>query len=839
MTDLRFALRQLLKQPGFAVVTVFTLALGIGVNLLLYTLLYDEFLRPRNFAEPETLWQITPADASGASRFYNFSRPYLDAMRQNPRAFKQIIGMKTMSIKTRTPDGWRSVRVDLVSADYFDMIGFQPALGRGFRPEEDRPDGRQFVAVISHRFWMEHFAGNPEILGKTLTFKGEYPELHVAEIIGVTAPGFAGLGVRTPDVILPLTVEESLTIPGGYTVFGSLPFRTSSEAAAQSLAPVIAGVTEALHSKPNVSASSRFAANNNGNFTRVALFRVGYGSQSRLFASHSWKDLVGRDALAAGGCLLVLFIALFNVGSMLVARGLSRGFELSTRMALGATRWQLVRQMTVEGVLLSGIGVVAVLLVMNWFSKAGFGILSVAAFDPSGRTSLKPDATVAGVSVVLAITVGVVASILPALLVTRMEPAAVLRRGRRGMYGPGRSLSADRILVSTQIAGSLVLLVASALCFRAVAAKFRVDPGFETEHLLFARVDVEGALSLDPRFIDSSTRRLNVSFEMQEGPRQCEAVRQRLSRLPGVASVGVIDRPPMSGAFRSRTIMLQSEGQRESTDVPWATIGAECFKSLGVPLVEGRELNASDIAINRHVALVNESFRHRFWHDQPAVGRQIEVGDDEYEIVGVVRDATLDTGATPAAPTIFAGQWTSSLHPTFVMRTRATGSAMIRSVEDEIAAANPWFRESHVRTYEQLGRTQYGAELNIVTLLTELSALAVVLTLIGVHALMAHHIARKTHELAVRRVIGATPSAISRQILSNGMRLAWVGIGIGLPIAFGASLVLRHFVAGIPLMDLPAYLAAASGVVAVVILACWLPARRAAKVNPMEALRNK
>jgi putative ABC transport system permease protein len=249
MNDLRFALRQIIRSPGFTTAAVLMLALGIGVNLALFTLLYDQYFRPKALPEPDTLWKIMPADSTGRQKFFNLSRPYFEALRHNHGAFRAVIGVRTLTIKVRGREGWEPTVAQLVSGNYFTVIGVQPGLGRGFRPEEDLQPGTHSVAVISHRFWQNHFQGDPEILGKTLTFKGGYPEPRIVEIVGVTAADFAGLSPVPRDVILPLSMETLLTLPSGYSLFGRLDRDISPLAAAESLAPIVGETTNSSAGK--------------------------------------------------------------------------------------------------------------------------------------------------------------------------------------------------------------------------------------------------------------------------------------------------------------------------------------------------------------------------------------------------------------------------------------------------------------------------------------------------------------------------------------------------------------------------------------------------------------
>src|SRR5437867_1682109 len=286
MNDLKFAIRQLLKNPGFTAVAMLTLALGIGANLALFTLLDEQFLRPRPVKRPEELWQILPSDASGEPKFFNFSPPYCDAIRKHNRVFKDLITIHGLDTRQRTSDGWEDRFGHIVSANYFNFVGVQPVLGRGFLPEEDKP-GADLVAVMSYRFWQEQFLGNPAIVGKTVNLDG-----HVFEIIGVVPPGFTGLGSHPPDFLLARAGEELFFLSPANNLIGRLREGISPAVAANSLAPIVQAITKSLHAAKHPPLQTPAEASNNSEFTRVALLRAGYGMADPEFAYHRRRTLI-------------------------------------------------------------------------------------------------------------------------------------------------------------------------------------------------------------------------------------------------------------------------------------------------------------------------------------------------------------------------------------------------------------------------------------------------------------------------------------------------------------------------------------------------------------------
>ncbi|MHB9008937.1 MAG: ABC transporter permease, partial [Limisphaerales bacterium] len=796
MNDLKFAFRQLLKHPGFSAAAVLTLALGIGVNLALLTLLYDQFLRPKGLPQPETLWQIMPADATGRPKFFNLSRPYYEALRQNPRAFRAVIGMRAVPVKVRTPEGWASTVAQLVSGDYFTMIGVSPDLGRGFRPEEDQQPGTHSVAVISHGFWQDHFQGDPEILGKTLSFKGEYPETRIVEIVGVMAPGFVGLSATPRDVILPLSMETLLTVPSSYSVFGRLDRNIPPWVAAEVLAPIVEEVTRTLH-PPSPPEHFGSLANNNAQFTRVALLPAGHGNRNQAFVQEYGSEFLMHTGVASGGSLLVLLIAALNLTTLLLARGLSRRRELATRLALGASRWAVVRPLLIEGVLLATLGAASALVMQDWFTAAAPKLMSLAIFDPSTPVSLRHDLRVVAAALIGALVVGVAFSVWPAFVVTRFELIPALKCSpsgpeRDGLWSPGR------FLVVGQVAASLVLLASAGLCFRALAAQLRGGTGFATGRLIVANADFEGVLSMDSRFIESGSRRLNVDFLKSNAPTMAEELRQRLVALPGVEAVGVMGGAPLSAPYRVQVTSRLAGHEGREVSFGAGIIGAGCFQALGIPLVEGREVNPADLASPRRVALVNESFVHQFWPGGSVLGRELvdERWNEGYEVIGVVRDARLESTAEPPQPTAFFGSWASALHPTFIVRTRAAPGSLLGTVTTELVKTDPWFRQSRVQPLREVLEARFATERNILRLLEARGALALGLTILGAYGLMSYRATWRTREIGIRLAVGATPVAVGRLMVDSGVRLGLAGVVLGLPAALGAAWILRRFFAG-------------------------------------------
>jgi predicted permease len=816
MTDLKLAFRQLCKCPGFTAVAVLTLALGIGANLALFTVLDEEFLRPRPVLHPEELWVIRPSDISGQPRFFNLSRPYYEAIRKYNHVFRGVVGYQHIVPRLQMPDGSAEVNAELVSGEFFSFLGVKPVLGRGFVPAEDDKPGAPGVAVISHQFWQQHFAGDPQAIGKTLALDNQ-----MVEVIGVAPPGFNGINMYPRDLWMPASMDQLFGWHPMYTLLGRLDGSINPAAAADSLAPIVQEVTKTLHPPASDPDRGPREAGNNSEFTRVALLRAGYGTVPREFAYNDRGALIRVNSLAAFGTLLVLLIAASNLANLLLARALNRRKELATRLALGATRWALVRQLTMEGVLLAALGSIGALVMLTWFNQAVPAMMSAVVYGQAPVVSLHPDVRVIMLAVASALVVGVGSSVLPALQATRFDPFGALKDPEGVGGARTRWWSMRNLLVVAQVAASLVLLSGVCLCLRGLQQQLRSEVGFRPELLAVAALDLERA-----------------GYTTNTAPLMCETLRQGLSLLPGVQTVGMMDGPPFSGE-RGELVTSDLEGHEGvKIEFGFASVGPECFHALGIPILAGREVTTGDFALGRRVALVSNGFAKEFWPNEEPLGKELKFRRDGYEVIGVVGDARLESLTKVPRPTVyFAARVQESLHPTFILRTKERPEALINSFRAELLKANARFRDSFVVTVGGAMRDSLTAQRNVMRLLGELAVVAVGLTVLGAYGVMSYRVTQRTREIGIRLAVGARRADIAKLVFRFGVWLALAGICLGLPAAVCGAVLLRHLVLGISPFDLPAFGLASVAVTLALFLACWLPARRAAKVDPIEALR--
>ena len=815
LQDLRLAFRMLGKSPGVTAAAVLTLALGIGVNLALFALLNDQLLRPRDVHRPDELWAILPSDTSGEPRWFNLSRPYYEAVRKSGSAFNRVICYGNLGPKLRTQDGWEEVRATLVSGDYFTFLGVQPILGRGFLPEEDDKPGAARVAVISYRFWQRQFQGNPAVLGKTVTLDDQ-----TVEVVGVAPAGFQGISLYQRDLWLPVSMEKLFGGYGVYNLVGRLKEGVSPAQAAATLAPVVQDVTKTL-----LVGNDEIYANNISHFTRVALLREGYGSLPAEWAWSGRKQMFKGASLVGVATFLVLLIAVTNLSNLLLARGLRRRKEIATRLAMGATRWRLIRQLLLEGVLLAGLGALTAMLILGWVGNFVTGMMSAAVYAHAD-IHLRPDIRVVGFALVSALLVGAGFSILPALQASRFDLFVALKDPEGGAGLRERRWSLRKLLMVAQVAASLALLSGTALCLRAISQQLRIDVGFPTESIAVAAVNLE-----------------KVGFNVETAQPAVEELRRRFSLMPGVEAVGFMDMLPLMGE-RGHLVTDRLEGyvvpEGGSIEFGYAAVSPDCFRALGIPLVEGREITESDLSSRRPVALVNESFARKFWPNQTVLGKRLERLHKSYEIVGIVRDARLNTLVQMPEPTIFFVTGADEAqNPNFILRTRGDPKSLLKPIIAELARVHPRLRESHVTSLRQFMRERLSSQREAMTLLGRLAVLALALTVLGVYGMMSFVVAQRTREIGIRIAVGAGRADVARLILLSGFGVVLAGVGIGLSLTLGGASLLRHVVYGVNAFDLPAFGAAAVLVLFAILLACWLPARRASNVDPVVALRHE
>jgi putative ABC transport system permease protein len=802
IADLRFSARTLGRSPAFAIAAIATLALGIGANTAIFSVLNAVFLRPLPYAHPERLVAAT-------EYFPNFKReqmfvPEFAAWRGQSAAFERLeaygipIGVN-LAAGDRPA---RRVRAGHVTPGFFAMLGVPPQIGRWFAPDEDQP-GRNRAALLSDALWREYFGADSRIAGQPISLDGQ-----PFTAIGVMPAGFVDPGAADTALWLPDAVDARSSLPGRAMRFlggaiGRLEPGATAEGARASL-EVAARRMDGQYPAP----WSRYHA--------AAGVRV-VPLQERLTAG---AGVVIPILMGAVG--FILLIACANVANMFLSRAVAREKEMALRAAIGASRSRLLRLLLAESLLVAACGGLAGMVLMRWGVPA-LGFLLPDAIPPH----VPMDARVLGFAAFCSLAASVLSGLAPALAVSKPDLNAGLkdfgaragrRRGRFGMRGG---------LAAAQIALSLVLLTGAGLLLRSFLALIRVDPGFDARNVLLAEV------SLAPHDLYGPAR------QAQFFGRALEAIR----RIPGVEYAAVTDESPLS-TFQSLAAGMAGEGQPPvSAPVVPVSASADYFRALRIPLLEGRFFDGRDGAGGGRVAIVNRTLAGLLFPGLDPVGRRIHSGDGPdpwitvVGVVGDIRHRGLDDRFWPELYQPFAqspAPWMS-----FVVRTSADPMGLVPAARAAVAGidrSQPLFDVQSLagRTSQSVAQRRQRA-----FLLAAFAALALAIAVVGVYGVMACSVERRTHEMGVRIALGARPRAIFRMVLAEGMRMALLGMAAGLAGAIALTRVLEGFLFGVKPTDAATFIAVCLLLISAAGLAAYIPARRATRVDPMVALRHE
>jgi len=821
--DLRYGRRVLLKNPGFTLIAVITLALGIGANTAIFSVLYGVLLKPLPYPDPDRIVRVWQAVPSSGFAQLGLSQAQFVRLRAGNDSFQQIGGY-TFGRANLTDQGeTQRLAIALVTVGAFEAFGVQPAIGRTFRQEDEVANGQQ-VAVLSYELWQRRFAGNPNILGQTIRVS-DTP----MTVIGVMPAGFQlPEGFSNPEAVqlwLPVRIDPANLNWGSYF-----------------LNPV-------ARLKPSVSAE-RALAEVSTVFARLrqehpegALTDSGYSIDVRRLHD----DIVGnvRRALwiLIGAVAVVLLIACANVSSLLLARAASRQKEMAVRAALGAGRGRLVRQLLTESMLIALLG-----------GAVGVG-MAMWGLDLVVKTNLVNLPRLNQVSLnltVLLFTLGVclVAAMLfglvPAAQVSRLDLNQSLREEGRGLAGSARSNRINRLLVVAEVSLAVVLVIAAGLLLRSFDRLLRIDPGFNVKNLLAVSVNLPSS-----RYQDNA--RVTAFYDQ---------LTERVRALPGVVSVGAASGLPLGNGSGDTVFQIAGRPAPGQVDlnvppsrsafghVYYWQVTPGYFKTMGIALRRGRGLQDSDHANASLVVVINETLARRFWPLEDALGKQIQLFWNASqkgpwaEIVGVVRDVSLRQLNEETQPEAYfsvaqgppvAGWTARSLALT--VRTAADPLALVDAVRREARALDSAVPVFSARTVEQLlDQTVAQPRFNLI-LLGLFAVVALLLAAVGIYGILANTVRLRRHEIGIRLALGARPSAIFRLVVGQGMALALVGVGLGL----GGALVLTRYLESLLYEVKPTDPLTFGGVavllLGVALLACYLPARRATQVDPLVALR--
>ena len=832
IADGRYAFRQLRRSPVFAAVAVLSLGLGIGANSAIFSLLEAAVWKPITVPEPEQLalfsWASGPRSlmnssngnwrrASGGARTStSFSYPVFDALKGQDQLFEAVFAFKPIGRITAVVEGEAELlEAQLVSGDFYRGVGVAPFAGRALSPSDDVRGGTETVAVISHGYWVRRFGRSPSAVGTRIRVN-EVP----VTIVGVNAPGFTGVdwGDRA-DVFLPLSAQPLLSplrrahaVPPlddpdywWVVVMGRLKpgvmrvqAQTALEVAFQQ------AIKATLPDRPD---------RDQPHFELLA----GSRGQDNL------REEFATPLLVLGALVgVVLLIACANVASLLLARAVVRRRELSLRLALGASRWRLVRQLLTEGLALGVLGGAVGLVLAYWTRNAIPGLLlpSWAA----GDLQFNPEFDVRVVVLTLAVTLvtAILSSLGPIWQSLRVEINAGLKEGGRALLAP--AARRGKSLVVFQVGLSVSLLIGAGLFVRTLANLRSVSLGFRPEHVVLFTIDPPRA-----RYAGDARRALFVRLD------------DAMGAIPRVEAASVSETPLVSGGS-SRTRVGPNGRIPAAGDEAWVNdVGSRFFETMGIPILIGRSFGAHDRETSAPVTVVNQQFARQFFPNENAIGKTIRNNDRLYEVVGICGDTPFGQLRAPV-PSTFYRHFTQADEPgamTFEVRTAASEAALMSDVRAAVRGIDRDLPVFDVRTQAQQIDATLSRERLFVVLTSAFGVLALVLASIGIYGLMAHGVSRRTNEIGVRLALGAERRDVMVMILREASALAVAGAAMGVLAAAALSRYVRAMLFGITPADPAAIGGAVAAMMAVALLAAWFPARKASRLDPTIALRHE
>jgi predicted permease len=825
--DLRFAVRTLGRSPGFTAVAVATLALGIGANTAIFSLMDQVLLRLLPVHEPHRLVVLDgPGPFSGSTHSHSnsiteLSHPlYLELSKLD--VFAGVLAQYATAI--HLAEGGQTEQVDgvLVSGTFFEVLGVRPAAGRLFTADDDRTPGAHPLVVLGHGFWTRRFAADPAVVGRTVHVNGQ-----PMTVIGVAAAGFNGTAVGEPaDLYVPLMMQKQV-IPTWDRGIGDWRVRWLTV-----MARLADGVSrEQALASANVLYSQLLEEDLARLGTRTERFRTAFLQKKlRLHpggrGTSPFRDESRTPLLMLMGMVgLVLLIACANVANLLLARASSRQKEIAVRLALGASRRRLVRQLLVECLVLAFLGGTLGMAFASW---AGGLLVRALPFEAAPRVlATDPDLRVALFALALSLATGLVFGLVPALQSTRPDVAPTLKDESAAVLGGSGPFRFRKGLVVAQVALSLLLLIGAGLFTRSLMNLRSLNPGFRPDQLL--------AFTVDPS--------LN-GYDLPRRFAMLEQIREEVSVVPGVRSVSLAEVPLMTDSNNSSTVKVEGYEAKDGEDMNpnFNAVAPGFFATMGTPLVAGRDFTDADGPGAPQVAVVNETFVRYFYGDKDPLGRRFGRGRDDkinVEIVGVVKDGKAATLREKPIRFVYLPyrQKSDVGAVTFYARSDAEPETLAPGMRAVVGRVDPTLPVTELKTM----RAQIGESLFVERLVAALSAafgaLATLLAALGLYGVMSYAVSLRTREIGIRVALGADRRTVLGMVLKEVVTLALIGVCVGLPSGYGLGRYVEAELFGLTARDPVTYVLATSILLTTALLAGYLPAARATRVQPMVALR--
>jgi predicted permease len=799
-SDITYALRNLWKRPGFTLIAALTLAIGIGANTAIFSAVHSLLLKPLQFHELDrviAIWDKSP------SRGYDHNEVtfanYLDWQAQS-HSFEQLALYRWWSVNLAGIDPPERIQGFLVTANYLDALGVKPIIGRNFLPEENQP-GKNEVVIISHSLWQRRFGGDPNILNKTISTNGV-----VCKIVGV--------------------MPEHFNYPKGGEIYGPLPVTPQIMQNRRIHTYYVVG-----RLKPGVSIQS--AQSDIDNITarleqQYPEFNKGWGATVYPIVADTVRtyDTVLWVVMAA--VAFVLLIACANVANLMLARASGRQREIALRTALGASRWRIIRQLLTESVIVALLGGALGVLVAFW------GLDALRAANPGDAARFAPgwhqlglNFTVLAFTLGLSLFSGIVFGLVPALQVSKPNLNDSLKEGSRQTSGHSHRLRSS--LVVLEIAVSLVLLVGAGLAVRTFLALLKTDPGFNTENLLTLNLMLPAT-----KYTDEPKR---AAFYNE--------LLQRMKSTPGVESAAAVNFLPLGGSNASDAYLVEGEPEPPSDQenlARYRVCTPEYFETMGIRVVKGRGFTEQDKKGAPLVVIVNETFARKHWPNGDVIGKRIKsYGPIDkapwMEIVGVVQDVKheLNLAVTPDFYFPYAQDVWSGM--VVVARTKVDPASLANALRQQVWAIDKDQAVFDVRTMKEVRSISVGMYSSGSVMLGIFAGLALLLASIGIYGVMAFAVSQRTQEIGIRMALGARALDVLKLVVKHGMKLALLGVAIGLVGSWALTRFMKGLLFGVAPTDLLTFGLVSLCLLVAAFIACYLPARRATKVDPLEALR--
>jgi predicted permease len=840
--DLRYALRQMRRNPGFTAVAILTLALGIGANTAIFSLVNNIMLRKLPVQNPDQLlllkWTSKPkgfypwhgyadyggcdsTDPGSGDSNCSFSYPVFENFRKHAKSFENIAAYGGGA---RAHLDWNgkivSAYAEVVSGEFFSTLDVNPLLGRVLAPEDDQP-GAQPVVVLQFNYWLKQFGGDPNVVGKTIGLNGA-----AFTIIGVTPPEFFGLqpGQR-PMFWMPIHSRPRLgemysldfdVHTARLYVFARTKPNVKLEKGRSELVTIFrstladAATTSSASERKTPDAAPRGTPDD---------MNIGVTSLAHGLAGLSEYSVQLSVLMAVTG--LVLLIACTNIANLLLSRGSARRHEIAVRVSVGAGRMRLVRQLMTESLLLALAGGGAGLLISFWASRV-LGSLILSRTAEILQPHLMPDPLVLGFAFGTAALSATAFGLGPAFATTRVAPGVALKSSIGAIHGKRRI---GRTLVAVEMAIALVLLIGAGLFVRTLISIESINPGFRVDHLL------NFAIAPDLTDISDDKRSALVSN-----------LRDRLARIPGVESVAWANAVFLAGGISTTTVQLEGRDDLPSVPVDVARVGPHFFQTMGIPVLAGRDVEERDCierastvdpAMHDRAVWINRLMAERYFRNSSPLGTYLKGGA---EIVGVVGNFKYQSLRSDLAPTVFR-PGLGSAYVNFELRSFQDPAALAAQIRAAVAEVMPNMVIEDMKTQQELVDGTLTSQRTMAQLSSSFGVLAVIMAAVGVHGVLAYSVTRRTREIAVRMSLGAMPRDILRLVVREGLAPAISGAGIGLLLAYGLTRLIESSLWGVKPVDALTFGVATFALLAIAALACYFPARRAMRVDPMTALR--